>query len=47
MVDASKHQDGDSREDEEDDDGRHNDNSQCGHAVIWQLVSCEGRGEKK
>lgn len=43
MVDASKHQDSDGREDDEDDDGRHDDNSQCGHTVIWQLISCEGR----
>lgn len=43
MVDASEHQDSDSREDNEDDDGRHDDNSQCGHAVAGKLFSYEGR----
>ena len=43
MVDASKHQDSNSREDDEDDDRCHDDNSQCGHTVAWQLVSCEGK----
>lgn len=43
-MDASEHQDGDGREDDEDDDGCHDDDSQCGHAVVRHLVSCV-RGE--
>lgn len=41
MVDASEHQDSNSRDDDDDDDGCHD--SQCGHAVVWQLISCEER----
>lgn len=42
MVDASEHQDSNSRKDDEDDDGRHDDNNECGHAVVWQFISCGG-----
>lgn len=42
LVNASEHQDSNGREDNEDDDGRQNDNSQCGHTVAGKLFSCEG-----
>lgn len=46
-MDASEHQDSDSREDDEDDDWSHNDDGQCGHTVVGQLISCEGEKNLK
>lgn len=42
-MDPSEHQDSNHRKDDEDNDGCHDDDSQCGHTVAGQLISCVGR----
>lgn len=39
MMDASEDQDGSGRENNEDNDGRHDDDNQRGHAVAGELFS--------
>lgn len=45
MMDASEHQDSNSRKDNEDDDGRHDDDNQCGHTVAGKFFSWGGGRE--